>query len=270
MLHSSLFGRRDAQTAVSVEHQAYDLFRFRAQVDARLIPNVLGPGGISTAVFRNQAQRHRDRLRECLLRLALVGMSLLSIMASAQTAMQVGIVPRDFSPPLLCAQESHVPIELNEAAACVTATTSSDLPEAPSASPGGPNRADGTLDVRGTRFMPPTLSVEPDTNRSGHTVDRNFILLHTFSALALVADLETTAHGLGGQAQGTELNPVFGAHPSRARLYSIAVPLDVLSLYVSYRYKRAEPGRSLWKLAPGVSIAAHTAAVVNNLIAAHR
>jgi hypothetical protein len=38
---------------------------------------------------------------------------------------------------------------------------------------------------------------------------------------------------------------------------------------VSYHYKKIQPGGNLWKLGPGISIAVHTAAAINNLVALH-
>ena len=108
-----------------------------------------------------------------------------------------------------------------------------------------------------------------ERNRNGNlrVVDSKFILLNALSTLALVADLETTAHDLEG-AKSAELNPLFGQHPSRARLYGVSVPLNVISIYVSYHYKKSQPSRSLWKIGPALSIAVHTAATINNLIVA--
>ena len=181
-----------------------------------------------------------------MLRLAVASVLLLSIMATSQTATPIGIAPTDYR-----------------------ATASSSLPDAPSMFR-GPNTTDGTGDLSGTRIVSPPLAAEPNTSSRRYTLDREFILLHSLSAVALVADLETTAHLFTGQPKATELNPLFGKHPTRARLYGIAVPLDALSFYMSYRAKKAQPKRSLWRITPGVSIAVHSAAAINNLIVAHR
>jgi hypothetical protein len=164
-----------------------------------------------------------------------------------------------------CAQPDHVASELNHTAGSLA--TSRDLPEAPSAVQDGPASGDAIPDVSGIRVASPGLELERDTNRSGRTLDRQFLLLHTLSAVALVADLESTVRSLQGQTKAAELNPLFGAHPTRARLYGVAVPLNALSFYLSYRYKKREPGRGLWKVGPGLTIAVHTAAVINNLAA---
>ncbi len=236
-----------------------------------------------------------------MLRFALPSVLLLSTMVASQTAtMQVRIAPPDSTPfpsvilscfgrnsasitladrvpPAasrnldICAQGKDLPTEINQTEAGVANAT--DLPEAPSESARGPNEPKGRDDTKGgddtsgTRFVPAALSAEPNMNKSVHTVDRSFILLQTLSAVALIVDLETTARSFEGQPKLTELNPVFGAHPTRARLYGIAVPLNVLSFYASYRYKKIEPGRKTWKIAPGLCIAIHTAAAINNLIA---
>jgi hypothetical protein len=117
-------------------------------------------------------------------------------------------------------------------------------------------------------LTPPVTVVAPNTN-SGHVLDRKFILLHSLSTVALLADLETTARAIAAQPKASELNPLFGEHPTRARLYGIAVPLNALSFYLSYRAKKNEPKRRLWIIGPGASIAVHSAAAINNLSAAH-
>src|ERR1700692_2894891 len=117
------------------------------------------------------------------------------------------------------------------------------------------------------------MEAVPADGRNNHgnprTVDGKFILLQAVSAAALVADVETTVRDRH-RSNSVELNPLFGQHPTRARLYSINVPLNVLSLYVSYRYKKKEPNGKAWKVGPALFIAVHTAAAINNLIVAPR
>ena len=188
-----------------------------------------------------------------MLKLALASALLLSTCAAAQTAPQVG----------------NAQPELNQGVASATGATSAELPEAPSAIGGSPDGPASEPDPGKTCLVSSTPAMERTSHGSGRTLDRQFILLHTLSTVALVADLETTAHDLEGQSKSGELNPLFGQHPTRARLYGISVPLNALSLYVSYRYKKSAPGRNLWKIGPGLLIAVHTAASINNLLAAH-
>jgi hypothetical protein len=201
-----------------------------------------------------------------MLRLALASVLLLSIGAVSQTAPQV----------------DHARPEADQAATSAAATISPDLPEAPSAieralkstdsAPGfvAPDLVATDLvapDLGGTRFVSPAAG-ERNKGSAPRTLDRKFILLQTLSAAALVADVETTMRDLGGQ-RASELNPLFGQHPTRARLYGINVPLNVLSFYVSYHFKKTEPSRSLWKVGPALSLAVHATATINNLIVAH-
>jgi len=124
-------------------------------------------------------------------------------------------------------------------------------------------------DTSGILLALPAMAVEPNANNRGHILDRKFILLHSLSTVALLADLETTARAIAAQPRAPELDPLFGEHPTRARLYGIAVPLNALSFYLSYHAKKTEPKRRFWIIGPGVSIAVHSAAAINNLIATH-
>ncbi|MHB8216457.1 MAG: hypothetical protein ACYDDS_10285 [Candidatus Sulfotelmatobacter sp.] len=186
-----------------------------------------------------------------MLRLALASVLLFSTGAASQTATQV----------------DHPRPEVDQKADSPIATPSSELPEAPSSIGGSPTSADSAPAMSGTRFVAATAVEEQKRNGNPRVVDSKFILLNALSTLALVADLETTAHDLEG-TRSAELNPLFGQHPSRARLYGVSVPLNVISFYVSYHYKKSQPSRSLWKVGPALSIAVHTAATINNLIVA--
>jgi hypothetical protein len=214
------------------------------------------------------------------LRLALASVWLLSNIAVSQTAKQVGIVPPDSatclsmaaSPSLdVCAQEDRFPIKLNQTAKLATAATSSNLPDAPSASWVGPNSTDRSQELlNGTSFVPPTLLLERNTNKSWHTLDTKFIVLQTLSTIALFADIETTTHALAAQPRAIELNPLFGQHPTPARVYGTAIPLHAFAFYLSYRAKKLAPRRNVWTFAPTLLIAVHIAAAINNLIVAHQ
>ncbi len=105
---------------------------------------------------------------------------------------------------------------------------------------------------------------------NGHRVlDRKFIVFHSLNTLAMVADIESTAHALAGKSGAVELNPLFGPHPTRARMYGIGVPVNAFTLFLSHRAKKIAPRRRLWELAPAMTMAIHAGAVTNNLVAAH-
>jgi hypothetical protein len=94
--------------------------------------------------------------------------------------------------------------------------------------------------MSGTRFLAATPVEQRNRNGNPRTLDGRFILLQALSSAALVADVETTVRDLQG-SKSVELNPSFGQHLTRARLYGINVPLNILCFYVSYRYKKREP-----------------------------
>lgn len=226
--------------------------------------------------------------------LAFVSVLLLPIMAAAQSATPASHAAPGFAPcpsllsscfgqsPLgtilvesifpagsfgfdTCAQQMPIAIELHRAGGSAT-TTSTGLPEAPSSKSGVSSSTDSARDASGRRFMFPALDVQQSTDRTWHTFDRRFILLQTLSTMALVADLETTAHVVAGKPKAIELDPLFGEHPTRVRLYGIGVPLDAVTFYLSYHSKKSAPKRRLWEVGPGLSTAVHTAAAINNFI----
>ncbi len=208
-------------------------------------------------------------------RFALASVFLLSLAASSQTARPDLAAPD--STPLPSPTSSHVDAgttvncladEVKREEVSSVATDFPDLPEAPEQfsrnRPDAPG--DDTRNVSGTGVAAPI--VEQPTNSSLRTIDRQFILLNALSTGALVADVETTIHAVGEETKASELNPLFGVHPTRARLYGITLPLNALSFYLSYHAKKTMPKRRIWEIGPGLSIAAHTTAAINNLIVA--
>jgi hypothetical protein len=142
-----------------------------------------------------------------------------------------------------------------------------ELPQAASVGWLGSSSADqDARDRSELQFVPPTFSIEPNDGQRGRTLDARFITLHTLSTAALIADSVTTLRGLKENPKATELDPLFGKHPTPARLFGIAVPLQIFDICLSYHLKKVAPRRSDWKVAPKLSIALHTFGAVNNLV----
>lgn len=208
-------------------------------------------------------------------RLALASVFLLSVATNSQTAPPIDVAPLDYSPCLsptssrvdAAAKANCLPVDVKKEGAFLAATTFSRLPQAPG--PSGDSTDTHGSDMRnvsGTGVAGPI--VVPTMESSSRTMDRQFILLNALSTVSLIADVETTIHAVGGENKANEVNPLFGAHPTRARLYGITLPLNALSLYLSYHAKKTMPKRRIWEIGPGLSIAVHTGAATNNLIAA--
>ncbi len=100
------------------------------------------------------------------------------------------------------------------------------------------------------------------------TIDRQFIVLNALQVLAAIADAETTLNCVSSPRCG-EVNPILGSHPTRGKMYALAVPLTALSVYLSYHYRRKGPTRDWWRAYPLTLSAVHAFGAVNNLIVSH-
>jgi hypothetical protein len=98
-----------------------------------------------------------------------------------------------------------------------------------------------------------------------HAHPTEFSMLAKINIAAWAADMTTTQIGL--QHGFGELNPIFGHHPSSARLWVTTIPLEGLFLYACHRDSQEHPRAKFWKVAARISIGLHAAATVNNLMA---
>lgn len=97
-------------------------------------------------------------------------------------------------------------------------------------------------------------NVRPTTfgeTRDAHK--RAFLLLSVAAGVATVVDVEVTTHCLQTKPNCRELNPLFGSHPSRARLYATALPLTIGQVWFSNYLRKKYPERKLWTL-PTLSV----------------
>lgn len=91
--------------------------------------------------------------------------------------------------------------------------------------------------------------------------NRTFWMLAAAGAALTVIDFEMTQHNLRMHPNGRELNPLFGARPSRARMYGIGVPLTVSAQIFGWYARR----RTKAWIAPQLSvIAGHTVGIISN------
>ncbi len=138
-----------------------------------------------------------------------------------------------------------------------------DLPNAPSETA---STSSSALTLPLTDLHVRDLAIE--SYKPPRTIDRQFIVLNTLEVLAAVADAETTLNCVPSP-NCREINPILGPHPSRGKMYALALPVTALGVYVSYYYKRKAPTRGWWKVYPLTFSAVHAFAAVNNLAAAH-
>lgn len=140
------------------------------------------------------------------------------------------------------------------------------VPDAPAE--GGRSALSGTFTAESSRqFFPTVRDFAIDSYTRPKTVDRQFVLLNSFVFLATAADAETSLHAVHLGLR--EVNPIFGSHPTRTEYYSVGTGLDLLTVYLSYHYKRISPSRTLWKAFPLSTIAVHSFDTVFNLASAY-
>jgi hypothetical protein len=99
------------------------------------------------------------------------------------------------------------------------------------------------------------------------TPHTGFEQLAIFGTLAWAADVATTQIGLA--QGGSELNSLFGRHPSPARLWITASSVQGIFLYACHKESREHPHGRFWRVAAKISIGVHGGAAVNNLLALH-
>ena len=84
------------------------------------------------------------------------------------------------------------------------------------------------------------------------TADRKFWTVTGLAAASTVSDVEVTAHALQNP-NCSEHNPLFGSHPSRAKMYGVSVPATAAYALVGYWLKKR--GVKLWAV-PQLSLTA--------------
>jgi len=95
-----------------------------------------------------------------------------------------------------------------------------------------------------------------------HVVDSRFLFVNGSYALAAAYDGATTQWFLHN-TRAHEVNPLFGRHPSTARVWGEGSALTAAVIFGSYELKKHHS--RFWWLPPAMGIAAHTLAGSRNL-----
>jgi hypothetical protein len=98
--------------------------------------------------------------------------------------------------------------------------------------------------------------------------DKKFWILAGLEVGATVADFETTQWAQRVRPDGGELNPLYGEHPGRARMYSIGLSLTAVQIWLQYRSKTKaqESGKvgKAWIVGALLNTGMHTFLAVHN------
>lgn len=97
--------------------------------------------------------------------------------------------------------------------------------------------------------------------------DKKFWILGGLQVGATIADFETTQWAQGVRPDGGELNPLYGMHPGRTRMYSIGMSLTALQIAMQYRAKAK--AHEAGKLKKGWIVGALINAGVHTFLAVH-
>ena len=98
--------------------------------------------------------------------------------------------------------------------------------------------------------------------------DKKFWVLAGLQVGATFADFETTQWAQRVRPDGGELNPLYGRHPDRLRMYSIGMSLTALQIFAQYksRARAHETGKlkKVWIVGALVDTGVHTFLAVHN------
>jgi hypothetical protein len=98
--------------------------------------------------------------------------------------------------------------------------------------------------------------------------DRRFLIFAAIQIAATVADAETTQWALHSNPQAGEMNPLFGRHPDRPRMYGIALSITAVQILMQHHLKtiseRTGKYQNAWMIGASVNTGFHTFLAVHN------
>jgi hypothetical protein len=141
--------------------------------------------------------------------------------------------------------------------------------EAQSLAPQGPSASE--LPNKPEIKAPPVTGLHLENCAAMHSfkaADKKFWVLAGLQVGATFADFETTQWAQRVRPDGSELNPLYGRHPGRPRMYSIGMSLTALQIFVQYksRTRAHETGKlkKAWIVGALVNTGVHTFLAVHN------
>jgi len=98
--------------------------------------------------------------------------------------------------------------------------------------------------------------------------DKKFWIFAGLQVAATAADFETTQWAMRSDPAAREVNPLFGEHPSRLRMYGIGMPLTLFQIAVQYHAKGISEdtgkARAAWIVSASLNAGLHTALAIHN------
>jgi hypothetical protein len=119
---------------------------------------------------------------------------------------------------------------------CSAFAVCENLPDAPSAI-GAP------APVVVQNKQPLTLAQVPPERASSKP---EFLLWAVAANAATIADIESTAWVFRNCATCTEVSPIYGRRPTRARMYAMNIPVNAFSLWLANHVRHSCEGPQCW------------------------
>lgn len=128
--------------------------------------------------------------------------------------------------------------------------------------PSGPSPQPAVLSAAVPVLVQPVVVVP---RKPKPTSTKKFWAVTAFSAAMTVADIELTQNCLATVRGCYETDPIYGTHPSRARMYAINVPINAAVSYLSYKTMTGKRLTRMWAWPQLALTATHFGGVVTNI-----
>jgi hypothetical protein len=130
-----------------------------------------------------------------------------------------------------------------------------------------PNRPE--VRVKGQPKIQANLSAETQASPHPHKIaDKKFWILAGLQVGATIADFETTQWAERVRPDGGEVNPVYGSHPGRMRMYGIGMSLTGVQILLQCKSKgmsqRNGKMKKAWIVGALLNTGVHTFLAVHN------
>jgi hypothetical protein len=112
--------------------------------------------------------------------------------------------------------------------------------------------------------------VRPTPDHTTRVFDRKFLLLTGVAAAATSLDIVTTSRCVSTYSNCQEANPLYGPHPSSARLYGVSFSILAGQVLSSAWLRREMPHKKLWIIPVIAATATHGIAAALNARTTHQ
>jgi hypothetical protein len=143
------------------------------------------------------------------------------------------------------------------------------LPDAPSLLRTTPSSVAPDQGTTTESFFKPLVIASDQNVPRYKTANRKFWIHQALAGGLSIADAELSLYCIS-KGLCTEGNPLYGKHPSRARVYGTIIPLRLVLFGLTYHTKKVAPRRRIWLVFPIAEEVLHSAAITRAIVAISR